>query len=172
MKFELYISEKDIQKRVKELAVEISNECKIYEPTFVGVLNGSFYFLSDLLQNIFIHYKLDFISIDSYKGMQSTKNIRFNKWIKDTTEDNIILVEDIIDSGLTMTKIIDRFNNQGFENIRICTLLDKPKRRLPEAKHLKINYCGFEIEDDFVVGYGLDYNEQFRWLKHIYKITL
>jgi len=162
------ISEDRIQKRVKELASELSKKFTNEIPIFIGVLNGSFMFMADLLRYLKIDCEMDFIKLSSYKGKGSTGTVRLLKDISaDITDRHVVIIEDIIDSGLTIEFLKERLHGASPRSITITTLLFKPdiaKLSFP------IDLIGFEIPPHFVVGYGLDYNQKLRHLPAIYRL--
>ena len=157
-----------IQKRVQEIASELSKKFDNKKPIFIGVLNGSFIFASDLLRNLNINCEIDFIKLSSYKGQNTTGTVRLLKDISaDITNRDVIIIEDIIDSGLTVEFLVKRLEGASPRSISIVTLLFKPdvaKLSLP------IDIIGFEIAPHFVVGYGLDYDQDYRHLPEIYRL--
>ena len=162
------IDEVSIQKRVKEIAIELTSKFKDKKPIFIGVLNGSFIFISDLVRNLSINCEIDFIKVSSYKGQDTTGTVRLLKDISaDITNRDVVIVEDIIDSGLTIEFLVKRLKGASPKSISIVTLLLKPDiARLS----LPIDIIGFEIAPDFVVGYGLDYDQDLRHLPEIYRL--
>ena len=165
------IIDKDtIQNRVREIATELSNSFENKKPIFIGVLNGSFIFISDLVRNLNINCEVDFIKVSSYKGKNSMGTIKLLKDISaDITNRHIVIVEDIIDSGLTIEFLVKRLNGASPKSISVVTLLLKPEI----AKlSLPIDIIGFEIAPDFVVGYGLDYDQNFRHLPEVYRLEI
>jgi len=162
------LDETAIQNRVQEIATELSNKFDNKKPIFIGVLNGSFIFLSDLVRSLSINCEVDFIKVSSYKGQDTTGTVKLLKDISaDITSRHIIIVEDIIDSGLTIEFLVKRLRGASPRSISIVTLLLKPdiaKLSLP------IDIIGFEIAPDFVVGYGLDYDQDFRHLPAVYRL--
>ena len=162
------IDENAIQDRVKEIATELSNSFVKKKPIFIGVLNGSFIFLSDLVRNLNIDCEIDFIKVSSYKGQNSMGTVKLLKDISaDITNRHVVIVEDIIDSGLTIEFLVKRLNGASPKSISIVTLLLKPdiaKLSIP------IDIIGFEIAPDYVVGYGLDYDQNFRHLPEVYRL--
>ena len=157
-----------IQKRVQEMAAELSKKFDNKKPIFIGVLNGSFIFASDLLRNLNINCEIDFIKLSSYKGQNTTGTVRLLKDISaDITNRDVIIIEDIIDSGLTVEFLVKRLKGASPRSISIVTLLFKPD----VAKlSLTIDIIGFEIAPHFVVGYGLDYDQDYRHLPEIYRL--
>ena len=162
------IDEVSIQKRVKEIAIELTSKFKDNKPIFIGVLNGSFIFISDLVRNLNINCEIDFIKVSSYKGQDTTGTVKLLKDISaDITNRDVVIVEDIIDSGLTIEFLVKRLKGASPKSISIVTLLLKPDiARLS----LPIDIIGFEIAPDFVVGYGLDYDQDLRHLPEIYRL--
>ncbi len=159
-------SKEVIEKRINEIANDINKKFANKNPIFIGVLNGSFIFLSDLIRRIRIECEMDFIKTSSYEGIKSTGKIKTNsKIIRNLENRHIIIVEDIIDTGRTIQFLSKYFEKKNPLKISIITLLFKPKSYKIK---LNIDYIGFEISPDFVVGYGLDYNQKFRNLDSIY----
>ena len=162
------IDENAIQDRVKEIATELSNSFVKKKPIFIGVLNGSFIFVSDLVRNLSIDCEIDFIKVSSYKGQNSMGTVKLLKDISaDITNRHVVIVEDIIDSGLTIEFLVKRLNGASPKSISIVTLLLKPdiaKLSIP------IDIIGFEIAPDYVVGYVLDYDQNFRHLREVYRL--
>jgi hypoxanthine phosphoribosyltransferase len=162
---EILLSEAQIQKRVAEMALEIRRDFPD-DLHVIAVLKGAFIFLSDLARYIPGHVSLDFMAVSSYaKGTTSSGEVKMVKDL-DTALDgrNVIIVEDIVDTGLTLTYLQDILLKRNPKSLRTACLLSKPSRRKVDVK---VEYIGFTIEDRFVVGYGLDYAEQYRNLPHI-----
>jgi hypoxanthine phosphoribosyltransferase len=162
---EILLSADQIQKRVAELASQIRADFP-GDLHLIAVLKGAFVFLSDLVRNIDGHISLDFMAVSSYaKGTTSSGEVRLMKDL-DTTLDgrNVIIVEDIVDTGLTLTYLQDILRARNPKSLRTACLLSKPSRRKVDVQ---VEYVGFSIDDRFVVGYGLDYAEQYRNLPHI-----
>ena len=162
---EILLSEEQIQKRVAELASEIRRDFP-GSLHLVAVLKGAFVFLSDLVRHMSGHVSLDFMALSSYaKGTTSSGEVRLLKDL-DTTLDgkDVVIIEDIVDTGLTLTYLQDILRARNPRNLRTACLLSKPSRRQVDVK---VEYIGFTIEDRFVVGYGLDYAEHYRNLPHI-----
>ena len=160
------ISQEEIETKVIELAKKIEMDYKNQEVLIVGVLKGAFVFVSDLVRNINLDLSLDFIAVSSY-GMstESSGVVKINKDIEmDLTGKNVIIVEDIIDTGLTLKYIKEYLSGKNAKSVRICTLLDKPSRR---KCNVDVDYVGFEIEDLFIVGYSIDCKEKYRNLPYI-----
>ena len=162
------ISEEAIMERVHQIADDISNQYKSEVPILIGILNGSFIFASDLVRAMKIDCEIDFIKVSSYSGTKSKGTIHLRKDISaDITDRHVIIVEDIIDSGLTIKFIRDRLLDAQPKSVSIVTLLMKPE--LAEID-FDVNWVGFEIPPHYVVGYGLDYNQKFRNLRGIFRL--
>ena len=165
---EKYISDKDITKRVKEISNEISSLYYDKNPILIGVLNGSFIFMSDLVRQLNIDCEVDFIKISSYLGKKSVGKINMTKGLDlDIKNRSVIIIEDIIDSGNSIKYLYDYVGNLNPKNIAVISLLAK---KSVSNLNFKIDFIGFEISSEFVVGYGLDYNQKLRNLKSIYKL--
>ena len=167
MERKLLISSESIDKRVKELAAQISSDYSGKEPILVGILNGVVFFLSDLARELTVPVKIDFVRAASYGSkMTSSGTIRLTKDVELSVQGKpVLLIEDIVDTGSTLTCIIENMKSKGAESVKVCALIDKLERR---TKVVPIDYCGFEIEEGFIVGYGIDYDEQYRHLPSIY----
>ena len=162
------ISENQIQDKVKEIAVDISQKYAGEAPILIGILNGSFIFCADLIRELDIDCEIDFIKVSSYMGTESVGTVKLRKDISaDITNRHVIIVEDIIDSGITIKFIKDRMLEAGPKSVAIVTLLMKPDIAKLD---FKIDWVGFEIPPEFVVGYGLDYDQLYRNLKAIYRL--
>jgi hypoxanthine phosphoribosyltransferase len=156
------ITEKDLKKRVKELAREIEKDFKNEDITFICILKGSIHFFSDLTRNVKNNTYCEFMRVSSYgASTTSSGEIQLKLDLNEKIENkNIIVVEDIIDSGRTLSYLLKYLSIKKPKTIKLCTLLNKPSRR--ELKDLKVDYIGFTIPDYFVVGYGLDLDQQYR----------
>jgi hypoxanthine phosphoribosyltransferase len=161
----LFTSEQ-IQTRVAEMGAEIARDYAGQTPLLVGVLKGAYIFLSDLVRAIDLRLGVEFMAISSYgAGMRSSGEVRIVKDLDVPVDGrDILIVEDIVDTGLTLTFLIGSLHQRGAKSVRLAALLDKHERR---EKDVKIDYCGFRIPDAFVVGYGLDYAERYRNLPYI-----
>jgi hypoxanthine phosphoribosyltransferase len=163
---EVMHSAEAIAERVKSLGEEITREYQNSDLVLVGVLKGSCVFMADLMRAIDLPVAIDFMAVASYKGTQSSGDVEI---LKDLTKSirgkDVIVCEDIIDTGLTLTRLIEILGTRGANSIKIATLLDKPEPRL--NKDLKVDFCGFVIPNKFVVGYGLDVDGRFRNLPFI-----
>ena len=167
----LLFSEEEIQNRVYELGQKISQDLKNAPepPIFIGVLNGSFYFMSDLLRAMSVEAEMDFLKISTYQKTSSTGTVRLIKDISaHITDRDIVIIEDIIDSGLSMNFLRKRLATNSPSSIRIATFLYKR-----EISHLEVepDYVRFNIPDRFVIGYGLDIDQRYRQLRDIYAFT-
>ncbi len=165
MEHVLFESE-DIQKRVKELAKQISEDYRGLNPMVIGVLRGAVFFFTDLLKFTDIHLEMNFLAISSYgNSTESSGEIRIQYDMQESIKGrHVILVEDIIDTGLTINHLKEIMQARHPESVKVCTLLDKPSRRKVDVKG---DYIGFEVPDEFVVGYGLDYAGKYRNLNYI-----
>jgi hypoxanthine phosphoribosyltransferase len=165
----IIIKEEQLKKRIKKLADEISNDYKDKNPVLVGILKGSFIFMADLTRQLKMPHQIDFISVASYgSGKQASGVV---KWLKDLSINiegkHVIIVEDIIDSGLTLNYIRNNLLTRNPKSLKIVTLLNKKKKRKIK---IPLKYVGFSIPDEFVVGYGLDYDEKYRNLPYIVQL--
>ena len=162
----ILLDDETIQKRVKELADQISEDYKDEKVMFIGILKGSIAFMADLMKAMSIDIQIDFMAVSSYGA--STKSTGVVRILKDLDADikdkNILIIEDIIDTGTTLKYLMGYLQSRGPKSIKICSLLDKPDRRKAD---IKADYIGFTIPDEFVVGYGLDYAEWCRGLPYI-----
>ena len=166
-------SAQEIAIRIAELGKEISDyyRTRTSEVMLVGLLRGSFIFIADLCREIDVPHEVDFMTTSSYgSGMSSTRDVKI---LKDLDEDirgkDVLIVEDIIDSGNTLSEVCKILNLRDPKSLSICTLLDKPERREAEVK---VQYVGFAIPDEFVVGFGVDYAQHHRHLPYIGKVTI
>ena len=164
----IMLTEEQIQNRVKELGAQIAADYADKNPVMICILKGSTMFFADLLRAMPIRLTMDFMAVSSYgRSTKSSGEVEIRKDLSGSIEQrHAVIVEDIIDSGFTLTYLTRMLSARGARSIRICTLLDKPARRAPGIT-LKADYSGFEIPDAFVVGYGLDYDEAYRNLPYI-----
>ena len=167
--FSVSIPEEKIKKRVAQVAAQISDDLKDQHPLFLAVLNGSFVFAADLMRMINVPCEISFVKMSSYEGTASTGKVKqligLNDDIKGRT---VIIVEDIIESGLTMQTLLEQLKEKEPESVHICTLLLKPEcLKVP----LDTEYVAIEIPNDFILGYGLDYDQQGRNLRDIYTVV-
>ena len=160
------VPEEDVAKRIKELGEQISKDYAGRQVHLVCVLKGGSFFMCELAKRITVPVSLDFMSVSSYGS--STKSSGVVKIVKDLDEPlkdkDVIIVEDIVDSGRTLKYLMEMMRDRGTKSLALCTLLDKPERRVTDVK---VNYTGFQIPDEFVVGYGLDYAQKYRNLPYI-----
>ena len=159
-------SQEEIDRRLEELAAEINRDYAGKEPMLISVLRGSFVFMADLTRKITLPCTVDFMAVSSYgKGTTSSGQVQITKDLSDDIEGkDILVVEDILDSGNTLSYLMKLLQARHPASIRLCTLLDKPERRVVPVQ---ADYVGFTIPDEFVVGYGLDYAEKYRNLPYI-----
>jgi hypoxanthine phosphoribosyltransferase len=164
---EILLTEDDIQAKVAELGARISDDYAGKRLTLVSVLKGSLPFMADLMRAISIPVRIDLMEVSSYGGT-TTESSGLVRILKDLSAsiagEDVLIVEDIIDTGLTLNYLVRYLRGKNPASLRICTLLDKPARRLVE---IPVDYIGFEIPDQFVVGYGLDYGEVYRNLRYV-----
>lgn len=166
--FETYLSDAVIQKRVKEIAAAINKEYAGKRPLFIAILNGSFMFASDLFKNLDIEAELCFIKLASYKGMKSSGKVVTSIGLEeDLFGKEVIIVEDIVDTGKTLHRFLPKLVHQQPKSLKIAAFLHKPEAT---EYPLTLDYVGFEIPNKFVVGYGLDYDGLGRNLKEIYQL--
>ena len=166
--FAVSISAEELEKEVKRVASEINRDFTGSQPVFLSVLNGSFIFAADLMREVELPCEISFVKLASYQGTNTTGNIREVIGLNiDITGRPVIIVEDIVDTGLTMAHMLETLKRQNPSSIDICTLLLKPTKL--QVK-LDVRYCCKQIPDDFVVGYGLDYNGFGRNTKDVYTI--
>lgn len=162
----ILVTEEDIEKRVKELGKQIAEDYKGKDLILVGILKGAVIFMSDLARNINMQIGLDFMAVSSYgRSSTSTGEVRIIKDLDFSVENkDILIIEDIIDTGYTLAYLTDNLRKRGASSVKVCTLLDKPERR---KVNVPVDYLGFAIPDEFVVGYGLDYAEIGRNLPYV-----
>ena len=168
--FEPFISESQILARINQLAELLKADYSAHQPVFVAVLNGSFMFASDLFKELDFDCEIQFVKVSSYQGTQSSGSIKEVIGLnQDLTDRHVVILEDIIDTGLTMDFLLKDFNRFKPKSLAICSLLVKPDAmQVP----LKINYIGFEVANEFLVGYGLDFNGLARNYRNIYKLDM
>jgi len=166
--FELFISENDINYALDRLALEILEKIGSDKLTFICVLKGSFMFCADLMKRLPAQVCVEFVFAKSYEGLRSTGNVRLSRIHKKTLQGrHVIIVEDVVDSGLTVNALAKELDTPDVTSLSVCTLLFKPNAYRGK---IKIDFVGFEIPNYFVVGYGLDYYGEGRGLRSIYKI--
>ena len=163
---EVLLSEEELRARVKEIGAEITRDYEGQEVMFIGVLKGCYVFMADLLRSVDLYCDMDFMCCSSYgNGTTTTGAVKITKDLsRDIHGKNVIIVEDILDSGVTLSYLKKYLSNREPASIKIVTLLDKPERRKAD---IKADYFGFTVPDAFVVGYGLDYAERYRNLPYI-----
>ena len=167
-RFRVSIPEAEIKRRVKEVAGEISKDLEGKNPLFLGVLNGSFIFAADLMREMTIPCEISFVKLASYQGTTSTGKVTEVIGInEDLTGRTVVIVEDIVESGATMQRMIEQLGTRNPESVRICTLFFKPDKL---KEDLNLDYVAFRIPDDFILGYGLDYDQAGRGLRDVYTI--
>ena len=161
------VAEEELRARTIELAAQITEDYKNADkpPILVALLLGAVPFLSDLMRYIDLDIQYDFMDVTSYVGSESTGDIKILRDLnRSIVDENILVVEDIVDTGATLKKIVETLYNKGAKDVKIVSLLDKPSRR---EKNIHADYVGFEVPNEFVVGFGLDYNQHYRGLRYI-----
>ncbi len=167
--FEKLVSHNDLLNKIKGLADQINHDYQGKKPLFIAILNGSFMFAADLLKEIEIECEISFVKVASYEEMESTGNVKQLIGLNENIfKKDVIIIEDIIDSGKTITKMLEEFESLGANTIEVISLFQKPKA---ETIMDKIKYVGFKLPDVFVLGYGLDYDGLGRNLKDLYRIV-
>ena len=167
--FKTSISQEEIQQRIKEVAARINKDMEGKNPLFLGVLNGAFIFAADLMREMTIPCEISFVKLASYQGITSTGKVHEVLGINENLSGrDVVIVEDIVDTGRTMKQMVESLGTRNPASIHICTLFVKPDK-LEEP--LDIEYAAFSIPNDFIVGYGLDYDQQGRGLKEIYTLV-
>ena len=166
------ISEEEVNRRIRELGEQITKDYEGRTVRLVCILRGAVFFMCELAKRIELPVRFDFMSVSSYgSGTSSSGIVRIIKDLEDpVTDEDVIIVEDIIDSGRTLSFLKELFKSRGAASIRVCTLLDKPSRRAPGID-IKVDYTGFQVPDKFVVGWGMDYDQRYRNLPYIGVIT-
>ncbi|TMI93401.1 MAG: hypoxanthine phosphoribosyltransferase [Bacteroidetes bacterium] len=167
--FDIYLSEAEIQQRVKEIAETINKEYQGKRPLIIAILNGSFMFAADLFKHLTIDTEISFIKLASYKGMKSTGNVVTSIGLDaELYGKDVIIIEDIVDTGKTLYNFLPKLKDHHPASLKIAALLHKPEAtKFP----LTLDYVGFSIPDKFVIGYGLDYDGRGRNLKEIYQVV-
>jgi hypoxanthine phosphoribosyltransferase len=167
--FRVSIPEAEIKTRVKALAEQMSKDLEGKNPIFLAVLNGAFIFAADLMREMTIPCEISFVKLASYQGTTSTGKVKEVFGInEDLSGRTVVIVEDIVESGQTMKQMIESLGTRNPESVRICTLFFKPEKL---KEDLNLDYVAFRIPDDFIVGYGLDYDGLGRELKDVYTIV-
>ena len=164
------ISREQIAARVKELAARLDADYADKNPLFICILKGSVFFFTDLLKELTVPAEIDFMAVSSYGDGDTTSG--YVKIIKDLgrpiVDRHVVIVEDLIDTGTTLSHLCELLKTRDPASLHICTLMDKPERRLAKVD---VTYCGFTIPDEFVIGYGLDYAERYRNLPEVYILS-
>lgn len=167
--FDTYLSEETIQEKIKELAAAINRDYADKRPLFIAILNGSFMFAADLFKHLTIQAEISFIKLASYKGMKSSGSVITAIGLdEDLYNRDVVIIEDIVDTGRTLYKFIPSLEHQQPSSLKIATLLHKPEATVHP---LTLDYVGFSIPNKFVLGYGLDYDGLGRNLKEIYQLV-
>ena len=165
-RLKVLISKEEIERKVTELAAELRNEYREKNPLLIGALKGCFVFMSDLIRKLEIPLEVDFVKVSSYGARtQTSGEIKLEYSTKTPIEDrHVLIIEDIVDSGHTVRFLLDYLGRQKPSSLKLCTMFDKPSRREMEVP---IDYTGFTVPDVFVVGYGLDLDQKFRYLPEL-----
>ena len=167
--FETSMSEAEIKNRVKELAQQMSRDREGKNPLLLAVLNGAFIFAADLMREMTIPCEISFVKLASYQGTTSTGTIHEVIGINENLSGRtVVIVEDIVESGLTIKRMMEQLGTRNPASVQVCTLFFKPERL---KEDLKLDYVAFEIPNDFILGYGLDYDQQGRGLKDLYTLV-
>jgi hypoxanthine phosphoribosyltransferase len=169
LEFQHFIREEQVLQKVQSLADALSKDYKDKSPVFLPVLNGSFMFAADLIKRVTIPCRISFVKVSSYSGVASTGQLKTLVGLDESLfNQDIIIVEDIVDTGFTLERIVDELKGLGTKSVQVATLLRKKPAR---EKNIFVKYVGFDIEDEFVLGYGLDYDGLGRNFKDIYKTS-
>ena len=161
----ILIGSEDVQRRVTEMGREISVDYKDSQPILVSILKGGVVFLADLMRRVSVPHEIDFMSISSYQGKQSTGVVKINMDLKGSISDrDVLIVEDIVDTGHTLDYLLEILQARRPRSLKVCALLNKADAR---EKEVPVDYIGFDIPNEFVIGYGLDYDEKYRNLPFI-----
>jgi hypoxanthine phosphoribosyltransferase len=165
-KTRVLITREEIQKKVAELAEELRKDYREKHPLLISTLKGSFVFLSDLIRKMDIPVEIDFVRLSSYgSGKKTSGEIKLVQEVKTPIRGrHVLVIEDIVDTGLTVRFLLDYLGHQEPASLKLCTLLDKPSRRVVDVP---IDYLGFTVPDAFIVGYGIDFDEKFRYLPDV-----
>jgi hypoxanthine phosphoribosyltransferase len=167
LEFTPFISEQEVQQKVQSLAEQISEDYKTKTPVFLPVLNGSFMFAADLIKNINIPSRVSFVKVSSYSGTASTGQLKTLVGLDESLfQQNVLIIEDIVDTGFTLQRIADELVALGTKSIEVVSLLRKAPAR---EKGIQVKYVGFDIDNEFVLGYGLDYDGLGRNTRQIFK---
>lgn len=164
-KISVLISEEEVDKKIREMGELISKEYEGREVHMICVLKGGVFFMTELAKRVTVPVSMDFMAVSSYAGTESTGRIRIVKDLEESVEGkDVLVVEDVVDTGRTLSHLLKLLKDRGAASVKLCTLLNKPERRVTEVK---IDYECFTVPDKFVVGYGLDYNQKYRNLPYI-----
>lgn len=167
--FEMLISEDELLAKISSLAHQINNDYNNSRPLFIAVLNGSFMFASDLLKEVNVECEISFVKVASYEEMESSGNVKQLIGLNENIfKRDVIIIEDIVDTGKTISKMLDEFKSLGAKSVEVVSLFQKPKSKQISDS---IKYIGFELPDSFVLGYGLDYDGLGRNLKDLYNLV-
>ncbi|MGD1957777.1 MAG: hypoxanthine phosphoribosyltransferase [Fulvivirga sp.] len=167
--FEMLIPHNELQGKIFSLAQQLNHDYKDQSPLFIAILNGSFMFASDLLKEINIECEISFVKVASYEEMESSGNVKQLIGLSENIfKRDVIIIEDVVDTGKTISKMLDEFKSLGAKSIEVVSLFQKPKSAKIESL---IKYIGFQLPDSFVLGYGLDYDGLGRNLKDLYNVV-
>ncbi len=162
---EVLISENEIVERCRELGVQISEDYADKDLVIVGLLKGSVPFMAELMKNISIDCEIEFMAVASYSGTESQGDVRIIKDLDRSIQgEDVLIVEDIVDTGKTLLKVKELLYSKGARSVKVVSLLDKPSRRIVD---IQAEYVGFTVEDKFVIGFGLDFNQKYRNLPYV-----
>ena len=161
----ILISQDEIVARCKELGKQISEDYKDTVPVLIGLLKGSVPFMAELMKYIDIDCKIEFMDVTSYSGTESTGDVKIVKDLDCSIKDlDVLIIEDIVDTGMTLEKVKELLYSKGANSVKVCSLLDKPDRRIVD---IEAEYVGFAIPNEFVIGFGLDFNQKYRNLPYV-----
>lgn len=161
----ILISQEEIVARCKELGKQISEDYKDTVPVLIGLLKGSVPFMAELMKYIEIDCKIEFMDVTSYSGTESTGDVKIIKDLDCSIKDlDVLIIEDIVDTGKTLEKVKELLYSKGARSVKVCSLLDKPDRRIVD---IEAEYVGFSIPNEFVIGFGLDFNQKYRNLPYV-----
>ncbi len=161
----ILISQEEIVARCKELGKQISEDYKDTVPVLIGLLKGSVPFMAELMKYIEIDCKIEFMDVTSYSGTESTGDVKIVKDLDCSIKDlDVLIIEDIVDTGKTLEKVKELLYSKGARSVKVCSLLDKPDRRIVD---IEAEYVGFSIPNEFVIGFGLDFNQKYRNLPYV-----
>lgn len=167
-KYKVVLTEEQIQKRIEELGKEISEDYKDKRPVIICMLKGAVVFFSDIVRNLTVPLSMEFARLSSYRNAtESGEMVVVNDITEDISGKDVLIVEDVIDSGKTLAYFLNLLKAKNPASVKICTFLDKPERR---ESDVRVDYCGFRINCGFVIGYGLDYAERYRELPFLAEI--